>query len=212
MTTETIGQLSCVPACPEREAFLHSMLGSLGTEELAEANDATASCENRSVALKLDDPWFPTVDLNQAKNIILNSSDVIQGTEGYFRSGRIKWPQEYHFIHLTKTDFAPASNRLTDETSQFVRDHDLIASVMWLQTTTPQFFKSADFEIDLLPTEDDEDNLLGLKVYSTFTASEFRERRHGICEVMLEAGHKDLHRIISIFQRRTQSHGWEIFS
>jgi len=159
---------------------------------------------------EMDTPWFIKVDLNQAKNIILSSSDATQGTPKSFL--RFKWPYEYRFSHLTDSEFNPAYNRLENETVQFVMDHGLATSVAWLQIATPQFFRCADFEIDLLPAEDNEDNLLGLKVYSNFTALEFRERRHGICEAMLEARHKDLHRIISIFQRRTQSHGREPIS
>ncbi len=158
-----------------------------------------------SSIIEMDDPWSWKGDLVQAKNIT-------QRTIKSFQFGRLEWPLKHARFEFTDFDLAPAFNKLDEETAQFVVDHDLATGVAWLQTVTPRFFGGADFEIDLLPAEDGEGNLLALKVYGAFNSSEFRKRRHRICEEMLAAKHRGLYEVISIFQRRVTSSGWQAFS
>ena len=162
--------------------------------------------------LDMDDLWFGKVDLVQAKNIILNFNRVTQRMAKPFQPRRLEWPLRHTLFDLTDFDLAPAFNKLDEETAQFVVEHDLVDGVAWLQATTPRFFDGADFEIELLPADDEEDNLLSLKVYGWFNSSEFRKRRHGMCEAMLLADHRSLYEVISIFQRRVTGSGWQAFS
>ena len=113
-----------------------------------------------------------------------------------------------------RTDSAPtpAFKQLDEETMQFLIERDLTAGVAWLQTATPRFFDGTDFEINLLLTEDGEENLLALKVYGAFSSSEFRGRMHRICEAMLAANHRRLYEFIGIFQRRVTGSGRKAFS
>lgn len=113
---------------------------------------------------------------------------------------------------LTGPDPTPALIKLDEETVQFIVERDLTAGVAWLQTAALRFFDGTDFEINLLPTEDGEENLLALKVYGAFSSSEFRGRMHRICEAMLAANHRRLYEFIGIFQRRVTGSGRKAFS
>ncbi len=155
--------------------------------------------------LEMDDPWLPKVDLVQARNIILNFNSNVDWQ-------RLEWPLKHLLSELTGFDLAPAFNKLDEETAEFVVERGLTDSVAWLQASTPRFFDGTDFEIDLLPAEDGEENLLALKVYGAFSSSEFRNRRHRICEAMLAGNHRTLYEVISIFQRRVTGSGWQTFS
>ena len=165
-----------------------------------------------SFVLEMDDPWFPEVDLIQAKNIILSFNAAGQQAIGSFQSRRLQWPRRHSVSDATDCEFAPVFNKLNEETAQFIVERDLTVAVVWLQTIAPRFFGGADFEIRILPAEDGEDNLLALKVYGAFSSSEFRRRRRQICETILNAGHEALYSVISVFQRRVQSSGWQALS
>jgi hypothetical protein len=81
-----------------------------------------------------------------------------------------------------------------------------------IKDSDARFFPGADFEIELLPAEDGEENMLALRIYGSLSASEFRERRHAMCRAMIEADHRRLYEIISMFQRRMRNDGWQAVS
>ncbi|MFQ5736896.1 MAG: hypothetical protein ACE5GY_08555 [Thermodesulfobacteriota bacterium] len=98
-----------------------------------------------------------------------------------------------------------ASLTLTEinaETEEFIREHSLDKGVEWIKTNAPVFFPNADFEIEVLPADEGEDNILALTVYDTLPVPEFRKKTHAICEAMVTAGYKDIYEIIGIVQRR----------
>ncbi len=72
--------------------------------------------------------------------------------------------------------------------------------IHWLQTAVPKYFSGADFEIEILPAEGEED-ILGVRVYSSLSMPAFHERKHALCKAMEKAGYKSLYETISIFQR-----------
>jgi hypothetical protein len=160
----------------------------------------------------LDDPWFRKVDLNEVKDIILNFRSVVPCSMKAYIPARIEWSLKPISLEMTKFDLGASFNPLTEEAIDFILEHRLQEGVTWLQTAAPKFFPGANFEIDILPSEDDESNLIALRVYSSFPVREFRKRRHLICEAMLEAGYKHLYEMIIIFQRRVRGGGWQAFS
>lgn len=101
-------------------------------------------------------------------------------------------------------------------TSQFVNSHGLVKSVSWLHFVASIIFPGANYEITMLPSEDEGEGegetLLALKVYGNLSVSEFRRRRHRICDLMLAAGHNRLYDMIGVFQRRVIKGGWKAIS
>lgn len=165
-----------------------------------EPDVAMAAC----FVLKMGDPWF-SANLVQAENIILSFSAA-------YPMRRLDWPLELTSFKVTECDLSPILAKFNEETSQFIDAHDLRAGVAWLQAVSPGFFSGATFEIDALPREDGEEGFLALRVFSSFSAEQFRGRRHQLCESMLRAGHRGLYEVLSVFQRRVEPNGWQAFS
>ena len=184
-----------------------------GGEWLDKTEPSGEKLEPLSFVLDFDNPWFRQVDLNGARYIMW-TNHFIGSTIAYIMppSSYITWPIERKFIELTENDIGPTCNEPDEETIEFIKTQNLLESISWLQTTTPRFFPSTDFEIELLPAEDKEEPMLALRIYGAIPVKEFRNKRHAICDAMLEAGHKKLYSIISIFQRRIQNLGRETLS
>ena len=68
-------------------------------------------------------------------------------------------------------------------------------SRIWLEAHVPIVFGDVPFEIE----KDGE--IVTVRVISSYTASEFRERRNKLCDAMLRTGHEDLYEVASVFQR-----------
>jgi len=83
---------------------------------------------------------------------------------------------------------------------------DQVEGINWLQIAIPRFFFGADFEIEILPAEEEGD-ILGVRVYGSLPTSVFHKRRHALCKAMKEAGYRRLYDVISIFQRRIKQGG-----
>lgn len=115
-------------------------------------------------------------------------------------------------LKATENFVFPAHKVLDEETRQFIEQRHLHFEMLWLQTVVSDFFPGTDFEIELLPAEDEEEALIALRVYGSLSTSDFRKRRHGICQAMIEAGHERLFEVISIFQRRMHHDGREAIS
>jgi hypothetical protein len=178
-----------------------------------------------AVAIPLPDYWMPILQLEvnrqipkaleAAKNFLSYYEDISSSTDACLNSiclTRVEWPTQVNVPGSASLRPAPAI-RMSDTALAFAVSHDLLESLRWLKTAVPQFFVGADFEIDLLQAqEDDEDDMISLRVYAAFEMSEFRENRHRICRAMLDAGHKSLSEVISIFQRRTRGRGWQELS
>ena len=219
-TSAIPGQFAWAPEYTVKEAYPNVMPESVHAQNLT-PSDATSEKEyqedypgydtGRPLVLK-DNPWFSEEDLNQLKNTFSSLNRVVHGRGNPGLSRRSEGLLMNLLFQFTKSEFAPVFNGLEDETAEFVKERGLIESVAWLQTATPRFFGGANFEIDLLPAVDGEDNLLALNVYGAFDAAQFRDRRHRICGAMLEAGHNGLHEVISISQRRTHNSGRQAFS
>ncbi|NQT21323.1 MAG: hypothetical protein HQ592_16575 [Planctomycetes bacterium] len=165
-----------------------------------------------SLVWELADPWAREPDLNGMKDVILSSRNAPRRPGKACVSVRIEWPQRIFHLEATEFDLGPAFAPLTEATADFIRQRELQQSIVWLQTAAPGFFPGASFEIDLLPAEDPDNDLLALRVYSSFDTADFRKRRHHLSEAMLEADHKALYEILSVFQRRVHGSGWQAFS
>ena len=112
----------------------------------------------------------------------------------------------------TKILVFPKRSILNGETEEFIEKYQLRNGINWLQTAIKDFFPDADYEIEILASEDGEENMLALRVYGSLSASEFREQRHAICKAMISAGHKNIFEVISIFQRRMRNDGRKAIS
>jgi len=130
----------------------------------------------------------------------------------FFSGHEIELVAKNKFLNATENFVFPAHNILDDDTKIFIEHRQLSADMGWLQTAVSCFFPGTDFELELLPADEEEENLLALRVYCSLSSSDFRKKRHAICKAMLEAGHENLFRVISIFQRRMHFDGREAFS
>ncbi len=159
------------------------------------------------------EPWLVEIDMNQTTKLMLsfNSFQNLH-IENLLPYHRLDWPLHQMQPQPTDIDLSPTFNKLSESTTQFIKDSNLTDEVLWLQDVAPKHFEGCDFELTVLRGEDSDDTLLGLKVYGAFSVMDFRERRHSLCSEMVKAGHTSLRGIISIFQRRIDSHGWETFS
>ena len=82
-------------------------------------------------------------------------------------------------------------------------------SLIWLKRVIPQFFPDTEFEIDTIPTEENDKDMLTVKIYGNLAPKEFREQRHALCNAMREAGYHKLYEVMNIFQKRTKKEGEE---
>jgi hypothetical protein len=167
--------------------------------------------------LEIGDEWGHQTNLAEVRNIILNHSSGYFSALGSLASmfsirPEMEWSIMTRLLEVTENEIFPACNKLSEETMEFIEQRRLREGVAWLKIATPYFFPGTDFEIELLPAEDGEENMLALRIYGSLSVSEFRERRHAMCKAMTEADHRRLYEIISIFQRRTRNDGWQAVS
>ena len=203
------------------------------------------------VLVWLFDDWCQEIGLNEAKDVLLNSSSferakvsadavpcigvpqdhlssiAVKGQPAPRRAFRwgwpqgawparksaggcvIDWPEELARLKATGLDLKPSFAPMAEDTLKFVSQADLREGIVWLQSTAPHYFPNAGFQVDVFVAEEGEESMLSLEVYASFPPDEFRERRHRLCEAMLDAGHRRLYMTISIFQRRIARSGCE---
>ena len=148
--------------------------------------------------LQFNDIQYPEIPIRdwQSQNFALNSlirptHPIIKRSESLRKRSR-----------LIQIEAFPLYNQMDEETLKFVKQSGLTESIFWLEIVAPKFFEGAEFEIYLLPGEEGDIDMLVLRVHGSLSASEFREKRYLLCDAMLDAGHKKLFEILSIFQRR----------
>jgi len=164
------------------------------------------------LVLQLGEEWCGWANLANAIQIVRRRADAaLLIGEGLFLN-QIEWPSQTNLVRSTELDFSAAINVLDDETEAYIQRLQLRDAVAWLQATVPAFFPGTEYEIGVLPAEDGEDAILALRVYGAMSAAAFREKRHAICQAMLDEGHRGLYEVISIFQRKAQASGRQVFS
>ena len=156
--------------------------------------------------------WCGRVNLANAIQIVRRSAEATLPRGDVLFLKQIEWPSTTDLVRRTEIDFSVALNVLDDETEVYIQRLELRNAVAWLQSSVSAFFPGTEYEIGVLPAEDGEDAMLALRVYGAMSAPDFREKRHAICRAMLDAGHRGLYDVISIFQRRTQTSGRQVFS
>lgn len=163
------------------------------------------------LVLQIGEEWFRWVNLANAIQIVRPREEAALRM-GELILNQIEWPSETDLVRSTEIDFPAALNVIDDETEAYIQRLQLRDAVAWLQDRVLAFFPGTEYEIGVLPAEDGEDALLAVRVYGAMSAAEFREKRHAICQAMLDAGHRGLYEVISIFQRRMQASGRQVFS
>lgn len=163
---------------------------------------------------KIDTSFSPSLSIELGNDWAWRSGmrDELKNFLQFLSGQRVELVAKKEFFKDTENLVFPAHNILDDDTKGFIENHQLFASIGWLQTAIPDFFPGSDFEIELLPADEEDENLLALRVYCSLSNSVFREKRHAICKAMLDAGHENLFRVISIFQRRMRIDGREAIS
>ena len=164
------------------------------------------------LVLQLGEKWCGRVNPANAIQIVRRREEATWLIGEVLFLNQIEWPSEVNLVGSTEIDFSASLNVLDDDTEAYIQRLQLRDAVAWLQATVPAFFPGTEYEIGVLPAEDGEDAMLALRVYGAMPAAEFREQRHAICQAMLDAGHRGLYDVISVFQRRTQASGRQVFS
>lgn len=123
-----------------------------------------------------------------------------------------EWPSSTEPISQKELDAVSNLKKLDQDTIEFIGNKNLWEAITWLQKSMNRFFPDYEYEIELMPRDIEEDNMIGLRIFGSLSSTEFRDRRHKICEEMLKADHKDLYDIIGIFQRRIKENGLPKFS
>lgn len=113
-----------------------------------------------------------------------------------------EWTAENQVATNTDPITVPLIAKLNEETKELIEKRRLGDGVNWLWKVAPGFFYGADFDLEVLSGEDEEDTVLALKVYGSLSASEFSNQNHALCDAMRETGYNTLYEVISIFQRR----------
>lgn len=186
---------------------------SVGATTTARCQDPDpCECLWGPLELDISNPRFRAIDLMKVEGVIQNFNVSRQLVRESSQCQRLEWPLSQDATPFTPLDLEPAFNALDERTSEFILERDLMMGIFWLRSAAPFFFEGADFEVELLPAEDGEDNMLALRVYSAYGAKDFRERRHLICEAMQDACHTPLYDVISVFQRRVNSSGLQALS
>lgn len=150
--------------------------------------------------------------ISKERNWQSNITEELKNILNSFYSHRMEWAVTPGFFKITGNEIFPMHNILNEDTVTFIKQYRLQQSIAWLFTAVSNFFPGADYEIELLPGENEEENLLALRVYGSLSTSVFRERRHALCKSMIESGHSNLYEVISIFQRRMRNDGREAIS
>jgi len=215
-TTLSTGRLASVP--PQAQDNIessrisaHYFLGYYGTKEIEQSREEP---QGAGLVCEFYNQWAEGVDLI-ATNAIIVASGYIKGlqiTADPYVSGYIEWPTDFSMLNDTAFQLSSTFSPLSQETIEYLGEQGLYESVVWFQTAAPQYFAGANFELDLLPPEEDEGSLLVFKVFGSFDGAEFRKRRHLMCQAMLMAKHKPLYEVISIFQRGVRGCGRETIS
>jgi len=162
--------------------------------------------------LEMGEEWCGWVNAANAVQIVRRRAEATMLKGEFLFLNQIEWPNESNLLRSTEIDFSASLNVLDDETEAYIQRLQLTDAVAWLQERVLAFFPGTEYEIGVLPAEDGEDALLALRVYGAMAAAEFREKRHAISQAMLDAGHRGLYEVISIFQRRTQTSGLQVLS
>jgi len=198
---------SGVPIRASERAFPQSMKSGKALEGLQ-----TDNISNPLILWLEVDEWGQREHWSDLRHILLDLYSVAK-TEKFFLDPEpeIDWSIVARILKDTGTRVSPTFNELNGETLEFVKRHSLQEGINWLQTAIPTFFPGADFEIEIIPGEEEED-ILGVRVYGSLSTPVFREIRHALCKAMKQAGHRKLYEVVSIFQRRTRGYGWQAVS
>jgi hypothetical protein len=163
------------------------------------------------LVLQVNNPWLRKVRLNEARYIILSFAQTLPQSPQEANI-IVEWPYVMPFAELTDMDLAPAYNKMDEGTVRFIEQMRLGEGIEWLQAVISLYFPGADYEITALLSEDEEERMLGVKIYGSLSAMEFRAQRHAICRAMLAAGHNNLFDVVGIFQRRVPRGGSQVIS
>lgn len=89
--------------------------------------------------------------------------------------------------------------KIADDVIDFIKEKNLESSFDWLVNNVSEFFTKAKcFEISLSY----EDDLIHLVVVSNYDIKDLSNIRFEFCETLLDFGHGELYRLLSIYQRR----------
>jgi hypothetical protein len=176
----------------------------------AQVERRLAETELPKLVLQMGEDWCGWVNLDNAIQIVRYRAKANPGAGELPPLVRIEWPSQTNLVKRTEIDYSAPLDVLDDETEEYIQRLRLTDAVAWLQPRVSAFFPGLEYEISVLPAEDGEEGMLALRVYGAMSAAEFREQRHAICQAMLDAGHRGLYDVISVFQRRMRTSGRQV--
>lgn len=124
----------------------------------------------------------------------------------------VNWRQRPDAPDPSGLDLVPLFAEPDSNASRFIDEHNLRSGMAWLRSSALGYFSGAGIEIGLLASEEQEEDMLYMKVYCDLPARDFRRLRHSFLDTMVEAGYSELYKRISVFQRSTDTSGWKTVS
>jgi hypothetical protein len=115
-------------------------------------------------------------------------------------------------LHDTEPAGPPIQVYTGEGALEFVKERQLEDDFRWLSRVAPFFFPDSRLEVEVISGhEDEDDNLLDVRVYNPHSLSEFRAQMHSFYDRMLEEGRNDLYEVVSITHWRRKDLGLQAF-
>ena len=103
-------------------------------------------------------------------------------------------------------------NDADEDTKKYIEQQGVIQGVNWLQNNVPVYFPCADYELTVLPAEENSERMLALIVFAELAPDDFIDQMLALCAAIAENGHNTLSETISVFQRSIRPDGCKAIS
>jgi len=167
------------------------------------------SVASRRVVWDLGDVWVQTPSLDTLAIVMLASIRQAGWSEGWNQLQPLQLPPGGSLTSVTEPMLGSPVCPLSEDVFHFLRQRDLSRTIAWFLMQAVERFPGAGIELGVSRGEDEEQQLLSVKVYSSFSMDDFQSRRRALALAVRQSEHSALGKVLSVFQRRTPPSGWQ---